>query len=186
MALQSFDLNLVPALSALLEERNVTRAAERLSLGQPAVSAALARLRRHFDDPLLVREGRTYRLTTFADSLLGPTREAMSALDAAVGARRVFDPAADVRTFTVATSDYAALVILRPLLARLAEDAPGVRLRPVPISMGMGEALRRSTLDLVLLPMELAGELQDLPRKALFEDRFRAYSCASTSPPRRS
>ena len=58
MSLRGFDLNLFPALEALLEERNVTRAAERLSLGQPAMSAALARLRRHFDDPLLVRDGR--------------------------------------------------------------------------------------------------------------------------------
>lgn len=172
MALRSFDLNLVPVLSALLEERNVTRAAERLSLGQPAVSAALSRLRRHFDDPLLVREGRAYRLTTFAESLVEPVREAMSALDVTVGARRTFDPAADVRSFTVATSDYAALVFLRPLLARLAREAPGVRLRLVPITMGMGEDLGRGALDLVLLPMELAAELDGLPRKALFTDRF--------------
>lgn len=172
MTLRGFDLNLVPALSALLEERNVTRAAERLSLGQPAMSAALARLRRHFDDPLLVRDGRAYQLSAFAESLLEPVREAMSALDAATAGQRTFDPATDARSFTVATSDYAALVFLRPLLAQLARKAPAVRLRLVPITMDMDDALRRRALDLVILPMELAGELKGLSRKALFEDRF--------------
>lgn len=172
MTLRGFDLNLVPALCALLEERNVTRAAERLSLGQPAMSAALARLRRHFDDPLLVRDGRTYRLSAFAESLLEPVREAMGALEAATAGRRTFDPAADSRSFTVATSDYAALVFLRPLLADLAREAPAVRLRLVPIRLDMDGALRRGDLDLVILPAELAGELHGLPRKALFSDRF--------------
>ena len=172
MTLRGFDLNLVPALSALLEERNVTRAAERLSLGQPAMSAALARLRRHFDDPLLVRDGRTYQLSTFAESLLEPVREAMGALNAATAGQRTFDPATDARLFTVATSDYAALVFMRPLLVQLAREAPAVRLRLVPITLDMDDALRRGALDFVILPLELAGELQGLPRKALFEDRF--------------
>ncbi|TPG37284.1 LysR family transcriptional regulator [Mycolicibacterium hodleri] len=172
MAIGGFDLNLVPALDALLEERNVTRAAERMSVGQPAMSAALARLRRHFDDPLLVRDGRTYLLSTFAQSLLEPVREAMSALDTATSTQRGFDPATETRTFTIATSDYAALVFMRPLLARLAHEAPQVRLRLVPIRLGMGDALRRGSLDLVILPMELADDLHGLPRKALFEDRF--------------
>jgi DNA-binding transcriptional LysR family regulator len=172
VTLRSFDLNLIPALSALLEERNVTRAAERVSLGQPAMSAALARLRRHFDDPLLVREHRSYQLSTFAESLIEPVREAMRALDIATRGRQTFDAATDARSFTVATSDYAALVFLRPLLARLAHEAPGIRLRLVPITLGMGDALRRGTLDFVLLPMELASELHGLSRKALFGDRF--------------
>ena len=70
MSLSGVDLNLLVALDALLTERNVTRAAERMSLGQPAMSAALARLRKQFGDPLLVREGRSYGLTTLAESLL--------------------------------------------------------------------------------------------------------------------
>jgi DNA-binding transcriptional LysR family regulator len=136
------------------------------------MSAALARLRRHFDDPLLVRDGRGYRLSTFAESLLDPVRGALAALDFADTGRKAFDPTADARSFTIATSDYAALVFLRPLLAGLAHEAPQVRLRLVPITLGMGDALRRGALDLVLLPMELADELHGLPRKALFEDRF--------------
>ena len=70
MSLSGVDLNLLVALDALLTERNVTRAAERMSLGQSAMSAALARLRKQLGDPLLVREGRTYRLTSLAESLV--------------------------------------------------------------------------------------------------------------------
>lgn len=172
MTLRGFDLNLLPALNALLEERNVTRAAERLSLGQPALSAALARLRRHFDDPLLIREGNGYVLSSLAESLIEPVREAMNAVDRAATGQRIFTPATDARSFTIATSDYAALVFLRPLLAQLPHDAPHVRLSLIPITLGMGDALSRGALDLVILPVEQARELHGLPRKALFRDRF--------------
>lgn len=81
--LGNVDLNLLVALDALLIERNVTRAAARLSVGQPAMSASLARLRRHFDDPLLARNGRGYVLTTLAESLVDPVRAAVAAADGA-------------------------------------------------------------------------------------------------------
>ena len=90
MSLSGVDLNLLVALDALLAERNVTRAAERMSLGQPAMSAALARLRKQLGDPLLIREGRTYRLTTLAESLIEPVREAMVAAEQVLGARQPF------------------------------------------------------------------------------------------------
>lgn len=172
MSIGGFDLNLLPTLSALLEERNVTRAAERLSLGQPAVSAALARLRRHYDDPLLVREGRVYRLSSLAEALVEPVREAMTAVERCVAAPRGFDPASDARSFTVAASDYFSTVFLRPLLARLAHEAPGVRLQLVPIRGGLGEALRRGSVDLALLPTELATTMLDLERQMLYRERF--------------
>lgn len=98
MAARGFDLNLLPTLNALLEERNVTRAAERLSLGQPAVSAALARLRRHFDDPLLVREGSSYTLSTLAESRVEPVRLSMATLDSTLASRQDFVSDRDVRT----------------------------------------------------------------------------------------
>ena len=95
------DLNLLPALDALLAERNVTRAAERMSLGQPAMSAVLARLGMHFGDPLLVREVRGLVLTTLAASLVAPVQEAMAATEAVLGARPPFDPRTDARSFTL-------------------------------------------------------------------------------------
>lgn len=172
MSIGGFDLNLLPTLSALLEERNVTRAAERLSLGQSAVSAALARLRRHYDDPLLVREGRVYRLSSLAEALVEPVREAMTAVERCVSAPRAFDPASDARSFTVAASDYFSTVFLRPLLADLAREAPGIRLQLVPIRGGLDEALRRGSVDLALLPTELATTMLDLERQLLYRERF--------------
>ncbi len=172
MSIGGFDLNLLPTLSALLEERNVTRAAERLSLGQPAVSAALARLRRHYDDPLLVREGRVYRLSSLAETLVEPAREAMISVERCVVTPRGFDPGSDVRSFTLAASDYFSTVFLRPLLGQLAREAPGVRLQLVPIRGALDEALRRGSVDLVLLPTELATAMRDLERQTLYREHF--------------
>ncbi len=172
VSIGGFDLNLLPTLSALLEERNVTRAAERLSLGQPAVSAALARLRRQFDDPLLVREGRAYRLSSLAETLVEPVREAMASVERCVSVPRVFDPASDVRSFTLAASDYFSTAFLRPLLGRLAQEAPNVRLQLVPIRDGLDEALRRGSVDLALMPTELATTMHDIERRVLYRERF--------------
>src|SRR6478736_4676253 len=99
--LSRLDLNLLIALDALLTERSVTRAAERLRLSQPALSASLSRLRAHFNDPILARQGNTYELTPLASRLAEQTG---SALDAA---RRVFesqaewDPGESTREFAV-------------------------------------------------------------------------------------
>ncbi|HET8590547.1 MAG TPA: LysR substrate-binding domain-containing protein [Nakamurella sp.] len=172
VSIGGFDLNLLPTLSALLEERNVTRAAERLSLGQPAVSAALARLRRHYDDPLLVRQGRVYRLSSLAEALVEPVREAMTSVEHCVSTPRGFDPALDARSFTLAASDYFSTVFLRPLLGQLAREAPGVRLQLVPIRSGLDEALRRGSIDLALLPTELATAMRDLERQVLYREHF--------------
>lgn len=172
MALNGVDLNLLPALDALLAERNVTRAAERMSLGQPAMSAVLARLRKHFGDPLLVRDGRGLVLTTLAASLVGPVREAVAATEAVLGERPPFDPRTDARTFTLVGSDYIALVLLRPLIAELAEEAPEVRINVVAVGSEMEDRLRRGSADLLVYPVELAERFVDLPRTTLFEDRF--------------
>lgn len=172
VSLGGVDLNLLPALDALLTERNVTRAAERMSLGQPAMSAALGRLRKQFGDPLLVREGREYTLTTLAESLVGPVREAVTAADAVLGVRKPFDPSADQRSFSVLTSDYVALVLLRPLLAELADEAPGVRINIGAAAPDTEDRLPRGTADLFICPTELAGPLNELPHTVLFEDRY--------------
>src|SRR4051812_6996308 len=99
------DLNLLIPLNALLLERNVTKAAERLVMGQPAMSAVLAKLRRHFNDPLLVREGRALVLTPFAESLLQPVQTALFAAREVLAQGRSFTPATDQRTFTLMASD---------------------------------------------------------------------------------
>ena len=93
MALGGTDLNLLLPLKVLLEEGNVTRAGQRLELSQPAMSAALARLRRRFDDELLVRAGRDYELTPFARDLLPEVQHAVRLLARALNLEDEFDPA---------------------------------------------------------------------------------------------
>ena len=116
--LTGIDLNLLVALDALMAERSVTRAAERMSVGQPAMSATLRRLRCVFDDPLLV----TGMVTTpLADSMVEPVREALSLIERALATRSQFDPSSSERTFRVVASDFVTLVLLRPLLAALEE-----------------------------------------------------------------
>lgn len=170
--LGNVDLNLLVALDALLIERNVTRAAARLSVGQPAMSASLARLRKHFDDPLLARSGRGYVLTTVAESLVDPVRAAVVAADAVLGRNRDFDPTAERRTFTIIASDYVSLVLLRPFLADIATAAPGITIAIQHIGADNDERLRRGSADLLIFPGELNRELADLPRTELFSDRF--------------
>ena len=129
ISLRNLDLNLLVTLDALLEEQNVTRAAGRLGLSQPAVSSALRRLRRHFDDELLARDGNRYQLTPLAEQLREPAAAALAGVQRVFGASPSFDPATDTREFTIIVSDYAATVLGDHLAAVAARRAPGVRLR---------------------------------------------------------
>ena len=135
MSLAGVDLNLLVALDALLAERSVTRAAERVGLSQPGMSNTLARLRKLFGDPLLVREGLTLVPTPRAESLRQPVADALSLIQHALDDRPGFDPATDPATFTVSCSDYSLLMLIGPLVRRLAArrsgpDHPGAATRP--------------------------------------------------------
>ncbi|MFF5297651.1 LysR family transcriptional regulator [Paractinoplanes globisporus] len=169
--LANLDLNLLVTLDALLRERNVTRTAEALGVSQPAVSAALARLRRHFGDPLLARTGNRYELTPLAAQLLALTGPALAGVRRVFDVTPDFDPSTMEREFTVITSDYAATV-LGPLIARrLAEASPGVRLRlqqTTPYTVDHAADTLR-TADGLLLPH---GFLTDIPFVDLYEDRW--------------
>src|SRR5919199_5248961 len=109
--LANLDLNLLLSLDALLEQRSVTRAAQQLGLSQPALSASLARLRRHFGDELLARVGNEYRLTPLAAQLKPRVRLALEGVERAFTAQPEFDPAESTREFAVVMSDYACAVI---------------------------------------------------------------------------
>src|SRR5688572_30505040 len=124
MTLGGTDLNLLLFLRVLLEEGNVTRAGTRLDVGQPAMSAALAKLRRRFDDELLVRAGRDYELTPLARDLLPEVQRAVRLISRALDLENSFDPATSARTFRLAMSDYAVAVLHEPLVRRLRETAP--------------------------------------------------------------
>src|ERR1700677_4298632 len=156
-ALRRMDLNLVLPLDALLEERHVTRAAESIGIGQPAMSASLARLRRLFGDPLLVRNGRVHELTPLAQALVEPVHATLTSIGQLLATTPHFDPGTDERTFTVVASDYVTLILLRPLLERLYEEAPHVAVNVIPVSGATQVELERSQVDLVIMPKELGG-----------------------------
>lgn len=126
MDVAGLDLNLLVPLRALLEMRHVTRAAERIHLSQPAMSATLSRLRRHFDDELLVRVGGGYELTPLARRLLPLVTEAVRSAENAFRARSGFNPVESDRRFVVIASHYAAAVVGPPLRAQLELRAPQV------------------------------------------------------------
>jgi DNA-binding transcriptional LysR family regulator len=164
------DLNLLLAFEALMAERNVTRAAERMSVGQPAMSASLARLRKFFGDPLLVREGRSLVPTPRALELTASFREALDLIDSTLRASRGFDPRTAHRTFTIMASDYVLLLLLGPLVAELEAEAPNLRLIIRPIAADYADQINRSQLDLLILPEGTAGLQASSAR--LFSDRL--------------
>lgn len=127
MQLNRFDLNLLIALDALIHEKNVTRAAERVYVSQPAMSAALQKLRDYFNDPLLVRVGRDMQLTPRGLSLVEPVREALLSIQATLGTQPTFDPANVRRSFTVICSADAHLRVIPRVLRRVVRDSPGVQ-----------------------------------------------------------
>jgi DNA-binding transcriptional LysR family regulator len=155
MNLQSFDLNLLKVLDALLHEGSTVRAGQRIGLSQPAVSAALGRLRAALDDPLLVRDGQALRLTDFALTLVAPVRQLLEDTSRLL-AHPAFDPATSTDTFRMAASDFFTEVLLPDLVARLEREAPHVVLRYTEaIGVGAMNDLREGRLDLALMPVQL-------------------------------
>src|SRR5690606_1858747 len=128
MRFNGLDLNLLLALQVLLEERSVTRAARRLNISQPAMSAALSRLRDYFQDDILVAQGKAMHPTPQAASLAVPVRRLLADLDALLTSTAVFDPATTQRSFRLVASDYITASVIGPLAERLADVAPRIRL----------------------------------------------------------
>jgi DNA-binding transcriptional LysR family regulator len=127
--IHSFDLNLLLALDALLQEQHVTRAAARVGLSQPAMSNALARLRELLDDPLLVRTPKGMVPTPRALRLQGAVREALQAVERAVADSEAFAPERAQAGFDLMTSDAIGMLLLPRLGERLRAAAPGIALR---------------------------------------------------------
>lgn len=150
MQFHRFDLNLLIALDALLRERNVTRAAERVFVSQPAMSAALHKLRDYFDDPLLTRVGRDFELTARAQSLVDPVRDALLRIQTALGTQPDFSPATTQRSFTMIVSEEAVPGLLTEVLRQVATQAPGIRLQIELISLSTLDRLEYGEADLCI------------------------------------
>ncbi|OXM73759.1 MULTISPECIES: LysR family transcriptional regulator [Amycolatopsis] len=169
MNLASLDLNLLVALHALLQERSVTRAAASMGLSQPAVSAHLGKLRRHFGDDLLIRVGNSYRLTPLAVQLTERVRVAITGVERVFAAEPDFDPASSTREFSLLISDYGVAVLGSEIAALLAAEAPGTRLRLTANTPSLVEQAAQALVnhDLLLMPH---GFITDLPYRELYLD----------------
>lgn len=164
------DLNLLRALDALLDERNVTRAAQRLSLTQPAVSAMLTRLRESFDDPLFVRSQRGIVPTERALQLAAPLKQVLSDIEQMLQAP-AFEPREAELTLTIASTDYALRAVVVPFLARLRQEAPGIRAVIVPVQHERLQAqLESGDVDMALITPETTPA--DLHARRLFDERY--------------
>jgi len=170
MQLGGIDTNLVISLQALLHERNVTRAAKRVGLGQSSMSHALGRLRAHFDDPLLVPVGRHLVLTERAKALVAPVAEAIAKLEGVFLHQERFDPATSQRVFRIASTDNLGLYILPRLMPLLAKEAPGVDIRVRQLDTDWMVPLQNGDFDLKL------GRKYRVPDRLhsqdLFEEQF--------------
>lgn len=175
MKLESLDLNLLLVFEALVAERNVTRAAERVGLTQPAVSNALARLREVTRDRLFERVGGSMQPTPYARQLVGPVGEALARLRAAFESTQTFDPAAARDEFRIAASDYMEALIVSQLAGRLTKSAPGVSIRTIrpPFLFEPPEAMLESgDADLAVGLFPAAPRPGDILDATLFYERF--------------
>ena len=172
MDLRRVDLNLLVAFDLLITEGSVSRAAARMSVGQPAMSAILGRLRRLFGDPLFIREGRGLVATPLTESLAEPVRDLLTHAETVLSQGSQFDPATANRTFSVIANDYVTMTFLHPLLARLTSEAPGIRLHIFPTGDDFADQLRRNLVDLLIVPREAMEVHADFPHHVLYRDRY--------------
>ena len=171
MNLTDIDLNLLRVFDAVLSEGGVTPAAGRLGLTQPAVSNALSRLRRAFNDPLFVRTASGMEATPFARELAEPVRQALALLESALAHGPGFDPATSTRAFRFYMSDLGQVEFLPPLVERVQRAAPGVRLEAVAADLEhIADALATGALDLAVGFLPALGP--PIARRALFRDPY--------------
>ena len=168
ISLRGLDLNLLLTLHVLIEERQVSRAASRLGLTQPAVSHALGRLREQFGDPLLVRRGKEMVLTPRALDLAGPLRQVLSSIQQMTGPGG-FDPRKARGTLRIATTDYGLAIVLPHVLHELAQAAPQLSIAYSDLSEDMFDHLKNGFLDLALTGQ---ASYRDMQSEALFTERF--------------
>jgi DNA-binding transcriptional LysR family regulator len=170
MRFNKLDLNLLVALDALLAERNITRAAERLHMSQSAMSNALGRLRDYFDDELLVQVGRKMEPTPRADVLREAVRDVLLRIDTSVAAPPEFDPSTSDREFTLFVSDYSMEVLFSHALELASQQRSKVRFRLLPQIAQPYRALERGEADLLIIPKAYLSS--EHPSDLLFTEEF--------------
>ena len=164
------DLNLLVALDALLTEKSVSLAADRLCLSQSATSSALGRLRDYFGDELLVVKGRHMILTARAEELIEPVRAVLEQIRSTIAIAPEFDPATADRQVRIMASDYTTQVLLAEAIAQIESVAPNMRFEIQPMHINPVESIERGLIDL-LVTIDFAVSA-DHPSQVLFEDDY--------------
>jgi LysR family nod box-dependent transcriptional activator len=177
MRFNGLDLNLLVALDALLIERNLTAAARNINLSQPAMSAAVARLRTYFRDDLFIMRGRELVPTPLAESLAAPTRDALLHIQLSITTRNTFDPAKSDRRFRVILSDFMTIVFFRKIVERVAREAPGVTFELLPFDDQPDEPVRRGEIDFLIFPEMFMSPAH--PKARLFDEPLVCVGCRS-------
>jgi len=153
MNLSAFDLNLLRVLDALLATSSPTEAGRRVGLSQPAVSAALGRLRAALDDTLFVRQGRRLVPTAYAEGLRDPLRALLEETEQLLSGGQRFDPATARESFRVSGSDFYAELLMPKLAEQLSRAAPGIRVHMVDlVPDNHVQSIERYNVDLAILP----------------------------------
>jgi LysR family transcriptional regulator, nod-box dependent transcriptional activator len=152
MRYKGLDVNLLHALVVLNDVRNVSHAARQLNLSQPALSAALARLRTYFKDPLLQSDGKRLIPTPFLQQIEPSIRLVLSEVDSIINSSAQFDPAVSARHFRIVISDFLASLALPSLMLSLKTHAPNISLELVPPSDLAGTALNEGKVDIIIVP----------------------------------
>ncbi|MEM8983672.1 MAG: LysR family transcriptional regulator [Pseudomonadota bacterium] len=179
--LERIDLNLLVYLDVLLDESNVTRAAQRLGISQPAMSNGLKRLRETFNDPLLVRTSDGMTPTARADALRAPLREILAGCEAVIRPVGSFQATTSDRVFRIMASDYAETTLLPAFLKRLRHDAPLITVDILTPSDVVFRDVEQGKLDLVI------NRFDDLPvsfhSAVLWRDAFACVVAADRPVP---
>lgn len=172
--LANFDLNLLVALQALLAEQNVTRAAHSVGVTQPAMSASLARLRRHFKDDLLVRVANSYALTPLAIRLADLVEPACQSVEEVLHTNWNFSPARTSREFQLVMTDYVTAVLGEAISLRLAQLAPQARLHITMVreNLDVDYQSSRHLVDVLIAPTYTPFKGPDVRVSSLFKDRW--------------
>ncbi len=162
------DLNLLVVLDALLVEKSPTRAGEKVFLSQSAVSSALARLRAHFNDELLVQVGRRMELTPLGQSLAAPVRETLLKIQSTFETQPEFDARTSRNHFQIVASDYIVSVLMGEVIRRASIEAPKVSIEIVQPAEHPRDALDHGNVDMLIFPEYLLS--QEHPKRTLFEE----------------
>lgn len=177
MHLQGLDLNLLIALDALLTERNVTRAAERIHISQPGMSAALQKLRHHFSDQLLERIGRNMELTARGRALAEPVKSILSQVRDLSDQSSRFDPAVARRVFRISATTYGCELLATPLISALRERAPLVSVQFEELTADTAERILDGQVDFAItisarLLDKMESHDEHFHSEKLFTDNF--------------